>query len=149
MRKTAPVRSAKLLVALPQLGSIQTATSGKVKTKLSGSTPITMLGRSSTEIVLPTMLRSESNCDSHRRLVITTQPAHVVSSAAVKSRPIAAVLPNTSKKFGETRALKSLTWSCVDLIETGCQEYAATISAVWVSLAHFAASRNRFASSYF
>src|SRR5579864_215298 len=108
MRRTAPVRSAKLLVALPQLGSIQTDTSGKVNTKLSGSTPITMPGRSSTEIVLPTMLRSELSCASHKRWLITTQPAHVVSSAGVKSRPLAALLPNRSKKFGETRALKSL-----------------------------------------
>src|SRR6476646_457050 len=33
--------------------------------------------------------------------------------------------------------------------ETGCQEYAATISAVLLLSAHFAASRNRVCSSYF
>src|SRR4051794_3643950 len=59
IRRTLPVRSAKLFVVLPQLGSVQTDTSGKVNTKLSGSTPITIPGWSSTEIVLPRMLRSE------------------------------------------------------------------------------------------
>src|SRR6476661_9367217 len=122
MRSTAPVRSAKLLVVVPQQGNSQTDTSGKVKTKLSGSTPITVPERPSTEMGLPTMLRSELNSAFHKRSVITTHGAQFVSSAGVNKRPKAALLPSRSKKFGETRALMSLTTLSGKTRPTGCQE---------------------------
>src|ERR1051326_5279036 len=55
------------------------------------------------------MPRSDLNSEAHSACEITAQSGHVFSSPEPNILPIAALLPNTSKKFGETRALVSRT----------------------------------------